>query len=149
MEGTYSESSDHRDISTTSSLGLDDKDAIPTGARTLPDGVARLDKDVDARVGSDGPLGDGNIVGDGRGEVDEGDLERRVVLAALLEDVEGGHALEASDDEERVDLELGELGGDASEVDIGADAVRSELGATAGRPLVDAKPPECVARVSN
>jgi hypothetical protein len=74
--------------------------------------------------------------------VNERDTKGGVVLAALLEDVEGGHSFEATDDEESVDLVLGELGRDASEVGIGEGTVGTELGSTASRPLVDTEPAE-------
>lgn len=74
--------------------------------------------------------------------MNERDAKGGVLLAALLEDVEGGHSLETTDNEESVNLVLGELGGDASEVGVGEGTVGSELGSTASRPLVDTEPAE-------
>jgi hypothetical protein len=123
-------------------LGLNNEHPVPARRRRLLDRVASIDKDVDRRVGTDGPLGDGDVVRDGRREVNHRDLERLVPLPRLVELVQRNHALESTDNQERVDLVLLELLCDALHVGIGQGTVRTELGTTAGTPLVDAEPGE-------
>ena len=68
------------------------------------------------------------------------DAQARVVLAAGLELLERGEGLEAADDQQTLDLVLGEPGCNALEVLARLLAVRAELGSAARRPLVNAEP---------
>jgi hypothetical protein len=80
-EKTYSESTKHSDVTTSSSLSLDDEDSVPRGRSGLLDGVASFDEDVDRRIGPDRPFGDRNVVRDGGGKVDERDFESLVAVS--------------------------------------------------------------------
>lgn len=128
--GTHGKGSEHGNVTASSSLSLNHENTIPTSTSTLLDRVASVDEHVDTRIGSDTPLGDGNIVGNGGGKVNERDTKFRVLLTSSFEDLETDHTLETSDDEERVDLVFAELGSDAGEVSVGQSSVGSEFRST-------------------
>lgn len=68
------------------------------------------------------------------------DLELLVVRPRLVELVKRDHRLESTDNQQAVDLVLGELRRDPLHVGIGEGTVRAEFGTAAGAPLVDAEP---------
>ena len=77
-----------------------------------------------------------------RGQVDERNPQTCVVLTTGLELLERGEGLEPADDQQTLDLVLGESRGDALEVLAGLFAVRAELRSAARRPLIDTQPAE-------
>lgn len=139
---THGEGSKSSDVSRVSSSGLDDEDSVPASGSTLLDGIASLDQGVQTGVGSEGEVGERDVVGNGSGEVDHRDVEGGVAGSSLVEDEKSGVGLESSDEHERVELVLLESGGNSSKIHVGESSVGTELGTSSSSPSVDSEPVE-------
>lgn len=134
---TYCKCAHGGDVSALASLRLDNEHPIPARRSTLLDRIARIHKGVQTCVAAQAELRQRHIVRDGRREVHHRDIERRVVLPPLLEDLQRAERLESADHDERVEVVVLEFRGDRAEVDVGQLAVRAEFRTATRHPVVD------------
>lgn len=104
------------------------------------DGIAVVDQGVQTGVTTNGVLGARNVVGDGCGKNDDGDLEGIVVASRLAELRDGSESLEATDNEESIDLVVFEGVRDTIVVLGGSSTVGSNLGTTLAGPVLSIEP---------
>ena len=141
---TYRQGTHRSDVSTLAALRLDDKHPIPTRTRTLLDGIACIDERVQTRVAPQTELGHRHVVRDRRREVHHRNVERRVVLASILEDQQRIEGFKSTDEHQPVNIVLLEAGGDGTEIDVGQCAVRPEFRPTPRHPSVYTEPRKLV-----
>ena len=104
------------------------------------DGIAVVDQSVQTGVATNGVLGTGDVVGDGCGKNDDGDLEGIVVASGLAKLRDGSEGLETTDNEESIDLVVSEGVRDTVVVLGRSSTVGSNLGTTLAGPVLGIEP---------
>lgn len=118
-----------------------DDEAATCGDCGLFDFIDDFDDVVEGGVGSNAEFGSGEVVVDGGGEADDGDVEGGEVFAFGVESVGGLIACPAADHEDALDAVIFDGAGDGVEVATAGDfAAGAEFCAAHGGPSADAHP---------
>jgi len=138
--GAHGQTGGRGDVARLAALGLDDEHAASRRRRGLADSVAEGDQGVETGVAAERVLGAGHVVGDGGGQDDERDAERRVLVSGATQLADGREGLEAANDEEGVEAVALEAIGSGLHVLGRQAAVGANLRAALVDPVVRLEP---------